>query len=81
VRLDSNPILAPALAITPEPPDHIRLSWQDTVGVTFSIETSANLTAPAAWLPQPGSPVLNASMWSLSIPTETDPRFFRLRWP
>ncbi len=80
VRLDSSPIPAPVLTITPEPPSNIRLSWPDTVGVTFSIETSADLIAPIAWAPQSGTPVLNAGIWSHSIPTVAA-RFFRLRWP
>lgn len=81
VRLDSAPL--PALALEHEVLlGRIRLSWPNSAASIFFIETTTNLAAPIAWVPLPGAPpVLNAGVWSLSIPTPAAPRFFRLQAP
>ena len=67
-------------AITHEPiQGSITLSWPDT-GV-FSLHRTASLTAPATWTPVPGTPVLNAGTWSLSVSAPAAPLFFRLHYP
>jgi hypothetical protein len=72
----------PVLTITHEALiGRIRLSWLDTDGGPFSINTTTNLTEPIAWASLPGAPVLNAGIWSHSIPTPADPMFFRLQSP
>ena len=81
VRLESTPILPPPLTIAHEVlPGNIQLSWPDPGGNLFAVETAAeDLTAPIGWSLQPGTPVLNAGTWSLTIPTPSGPSFFRLR--
>ena len=80
VRLESSPIPPPTLFITHETLiGRIRLSWPDSGDGRFSIESTVDLGAPIAWSPLPGAPVLNAGTWSLSIPTPSEPRYFRLR--
>jgi len=82
VRLESSPIPQTALTITHEIfLGRIRLSWPETEGILFSLQTTTNLTAPIVWFPQTGTPVLNAGIWSLSIPTPATPQFFRLQSP
>jgi hypothetical protein len=82
VRLESSPVLSPALAITHEVLlGRIRLNWPDMGGISFSVQTTTNLAAPIVWTPLPGTPVLNAGVWSLSFPTPAAPQFFRLQSP
>jgi hypothetical protein len=80
VRLESNPLPPPVLAITHEALiGRIRLSWADTGGGPFTVETTTNLAAPIVWTPLPFAPVLNNGTWTLSMPTPAQPLFFRLR--
>lgn len=82
VRLESSPLPPPALAITHEVLlGRVRLEWADTGAGAFTVQTAADLAAPIAWQSLPGVPVLNAGVWSLSIPTPTFPLFFRLLSP
>jgi len=82
VRLESSPIPSPTFTITHEILlGRIRLSWPDTSGLSFSIHTATNLTAPIVWSPLSNAPVLNASTWSLSISNPASPQFFRLQSP
>ena len=82
VRLESSPLLPPALTITHEVLlGRIRLSWSDTGVGVFPVQTTADLAAPIAWSPFPILPVLNAGWWSLSIPAPASPRYFRLQLP
>ena len=79
VRLDSSPLLPPVLTLAHEVLlGRIRLSWADTGGGPFTVETTTNLAAPVSWSPLPFAPVLNAGLWTLSIPTPAQPQFFRL---
>ena len=82
VRLTADPLPPPVLLITHEVLiGRIRLSWADTGGGPFSVQTTADLAAPIAWQPLPGVPVLNAGVWSLSMPTPAFPLFFRVQSP
>ena len=82
VRLESSPFPPPVLTLTHEVLiGRIRLSWADTGGGPFSIQAATNLAAPITWQPLPGAPVLNAGVWSLSIPTPAFPLFFRVQSP
>jgi acetyl esterase/lipase len=82
VRLESAPLPPPPLTLTPEwLIGRIRLNWPETGAAPFHVEAATTLTAPIAWTPLPAPPVLNAGVWSLSIPTPAQPAFFRLRSP
>jgi len=82
VRLESRPNLPPALTITHEPNlDRLRLSWPETGGSLFSVQTTADITPPVVWSPSTGTPVLDAGVWSVSIPIPASQRFFRLQSP
>jgi hypothetical protein len=76
----SHPPLPPVLTIVHEPDlGRITLRWPDT-GI-FTVFSTTNLTPPVPWSMFPGIPVLDGSEWSLSIPTPTGLRFFRLQIP
>jgi acetyl esterase/lipase len=80
VRLDSSPLTPPTISIEVLPgTGTIRLTWPETGGDPFFVQAATNLTAPIVWSPLPGTPVLDASIWSLSIPSPASPQFFRLR--
>ena len=79
IRLESSPLPPPVLTITHEALiGRIRLSWADAGDGPFTVETATNLAVPIVWTPLPFAPVLNAGLWSLSIPTPAQPQFFRL---
>ena len=82
VRLESSPFPPPVLMLEHEVLiGRIRLSWADTGGGPFSVQAATNLASPIAWQSLPGAPVLNAGVWSLSIPTPAFPLFFRVQAP
>jgi hypothetical protein len=78
VRLDSTPILPPTVSFAHVlSPGNSQLTWPDPGGNIFTVETSTDLIE---WTPQPGTPQLNAGIWSHNIPTPaTSRRFYRLR--
>ena len=81
-RLESAPLPPPVLAITHEVLlGRIRLTWADTGAAPFDVQITGNLADSAAWSALPGAPVLNAGVWSLSIPTPAQTSFFRLESP
>jgi hypothetical protein len=80
VRLDV--ALLPMLTIEHEVLlDRIRLSWPDSAAGNFFVEAKGTLAPLALWSDVPITPVLNAGIWSLSLPTPPAPFFFRLRSP
>ena len=79
VRLESSPIPPPILLLTHEALlGRVKLYWAETANDPFSAESTTSLVAPIVWEPLP-APVLNLGLWSISISTPAEDRFFRLQ--